>query len=66
MLAVRPSIARFLVPLGATVNMNGTALNQGLATEGRLPRRNAAVMTPGSKYSRQDEMQPSLSLKNRT
>ncbi len=31
-LHVRPSIARFLVPLGATVNMNGTALYQGVAT----------------------------------
>jgi Na+/H+-dicarboxylate symporter len=31
-LDVRPSIARFLVPLGATVNMNGTALYQGVAT----------------------------------
>ena len=31
-LGVRPSIARFLVPLGATVNMNGTALYQGIAT----------------------------------
>ena len=31
-LDVRPSIARFLIPLGATVNMNGTALYQGVAT----------------------------------
>jgi Na+/H+-dicarboxylate symporter len=31
-LQVRPSVARFLVPLGATVNMNGTALYQGVAT----------------------------------
>ncbi|MDY6981109.1 MAG: dicarboxylate/amino acid:cation symporter, partial [Pseudomonadota bacterium] len=31
-LKVRPSIAQFIVPLGATVNMGGTALYQGLAT----------------------------------
>jgi Na+/H+-dicarboxylate symporter len=31
-LRVRPSIAQFLIPLGATVNMNGTALYQGVAT----------------------------------
>ena len=31
-LAVRSTIARLLVPLGATVNMNGTALYQGVAT----------------------------------
>jgi Na+/H+-dicarboxylate symporter len=31
-LGVRSSIARFLIPLGATVNMNGTALYQGVAT----------------------------------
>ena len=31
-LKVRPSIAQFVVPLGATVNMGGTALYQGLAT----------------------------------
>ena len=31
-LGVRSSIARLLVPLGATVNMNGTALYQGVAT----------------------------------
>lgn len=31
-LGVRTSIARLLVPLGATVNMNGTALYQGVAT----------------------------------
>ena len=30
-LKVRPSIAQFIVPLGATVNMGGTALYQGLA-----------------------------------
>lgn len=31
-LGVQPSIARFLIPLGATINMNGTALYQGVAT----------------------------------
>lgn len=31
-LGVREGIARLLVPLGATVNMNGTALYQGVAT----------------------------------
>lgn len=31
-LAVRPSIAQFVIPLGATINMNGTALYQGVAT----------------------------------
>jgi len=31
-LRIRPSIAQFVVPLGATVNMGGTALYQGLAT----------------------------------
>lgn len=31
-LHVRPSIAQLVVPLGATVNMGGTALYQGLAT----------------------------------
>lgn len=31
-LGVRPEIARFLVPLGATINMTGTALYQGAAT----------------------------------
>jgi len=30
-LRVRPSIARFIVPLGATVNMDGTALYQAIA-----------------------------------
>ena len=30
-LGVRPSIAQFVIPLGATVNMNGTALYQGVA-----------------------------------
>jgi len=31
-LGVPASIARFLIPLGATINMNGTALYQGVAT----------------------------------
>ncbi len=31
-LRVRPSIAQFVIPLGATVNMNATALFQGLTT----------------------------------
>lgn len=31
-LNVKPEIARFLVPLGATINMAGTALYQGVAT----------------------------------
>lgn len=31
-LGVRPSISQFLIPLGATINMDGTALYQGAAT----------------------------------
>ncbi len=31
-LKVRPSISQFLIPLGATINMDGTALYQGVAT----------------------------------
>ncbi|EMP56191.1 proton/sodium-glutamate symport protein [Marinobacter santoriniensis NKSG1] len=31
-LGVRPSIAEFVIPLGATINMNGTALYQAVAT----------------------------------
>jgi len=31
-LQVRSSIAQFVIPLGATINMNGTALYQGVAT----------------------------------
>ncbi len=31
-LNVRPSISQFVIPLGATINMNGTALYQGAAT----------------------------------
>ena len=30
-LQVRPSIAQFVIPVGATINMNGTALYQGVA-----------------------------------
>lgn len=31
-LGVRPTISQFVIPLGATINMNGTALYQGVAT----------------------------------
>ena len=31
-LGVRPSVAQFVIPVGATINMNGTALYQGVAT----------------------------------
>lgn len=31
-LKVKPEIARFLIPLGATINMTGTAMYQGVAT----------------------------------
>jgi Na+/H+-dicarboxylate symporter len=30
-LAIRPSISQFVIPLGATINMNGTALYQSVA-----------------------------------
>ena len=30
-LQIRPSISQFVIPLGATINMNGTALYQGVA-----------------------------------
>jgi Na+/H+-dicarboxylate symporter len=30
-LKVRPSVSQFIIPLGATINMNGTALYQGVA-----------------------------------
>ena len=31
-LNVHPSVSQFVIPLGATINMNGTALYQGVAT----------------------------------
>lgn len=31
-LSVHPSVSQFVIPLGATINMNGTALYQGVAT----------------------------------
>jgi Na+/H+-dicarboxylate symporter len=31
-LGIRPTISQFVIPLGATINMNGTALYQGVAT----------------------------------
>jgi Na+/H+-dicarboxylate symporter len=31
-LKVRPSVAQFIIPFGATINMDGTALYQGIAT----------------------------------
>ncbi|NQV20758.1 MAG: dicarboxylate/amino acid:cation symporter [Rhodospirillales bacterium] len=31
-LGVRPSVSQFVIPIGATLNMNGTALYQGVAT----------------------------------
>ena len=31
-LKIQPSVARFVIPLGTTINMDGTALYQGVAT----------------------------------
>ncbi len=31
-LSIHPSVSQFVIPLGATINMNGTALYQGVAT----------------------------------
>ena len=31
-LSIKPSVSQFIIPLGATVNMDGTALYQGVAT----------------------------------